>query len=87
MVDVGEKKRTTLTIDGNVLKTAMQIGINVSQFCENALKEAIIKLQTQNNTLNNNSAPISLSSGSLSKRESDMEPSAGFGPATITLPR
>jgi len=38
---MGKKARTTLTIDEEVLKKAQEIGLNVSQFCENALKEAI----------------------------------------------
>ena len=43
---MGKKVRTTLTIDNEVLKTAMEIGINVSQFCENALREGINKLKS-----------------------------------------
>ncbi len=88
---MGRKVRTTLLIDEEVLKVAKQIGINVSQFTENALREAIYKLKSHNSTSNikseSNTAPFSLSSGSLSKRESEVEPRAGFGPATITLPR
>ena len=43
---MGNKARTTLTIDKDILQTAMKMGINVSQFCENALREAIQKLKT-----------------------------------------
>jgi post-segregation antitoxin (ccd killing protein) len=43
---MGKKVRTTLTIDVDVLKAAMTIGINVSQLCENAWKEAIQKLKS-----------------------------------------
>jgi hypothetical protein len=49
---MGKKVRTTLTIDGEVLKTAMEIGINVSQFCENALREAIQKLKNPSQATN-----------------------------------
>ena len=43
---MGNKVRTTLTIDKDVLQTAMKMGINVSQFCENALREGIEKLKS-----------------------------------------
>jgi post-segregation antitoxin (ccd killing protein) len=43
---MGKKVRTTLTIDEDVLKTAMEIGINVSRYCENAVREAIDKLKS-----------------------------------------
>ena len=85
--DVSKKIRTTLTIDDEVLRTAMQIGINVSQFCENALRDGIERLKSPKNVSEGKSISFSRSSGSLSKRESDVEPPAGFGPATITLPR
>ncbi len=42
---MGKKARTTLTIDKEVLEKAHKIGLNVSQFCENALREAIKKLE------------------------------------------
>jgi post-segregation antitoxin (ccd killing protein) len=88
VIKMGKKVRTTLTIDEEVLKTAMQIGINVSQFCENALREGIERLKSPINAPEGKSAPVSLSSVSLlDKRKSAMEPRAGFGPATITLPR
>ena len=43
---MGNKARTTLTIDKDVLQTAMEMGINVSQYCENCLREAIQKLKS-----------------------------------------
>ena len=51
---MGKKARTTLTIDEEVLRKAHEIGLNVSQFCENALKQAIkaleqAKIQTDTN--------------------------------------
>ena len=68
VTDLGKKVRTNLTIDQDILKTAMQIGINVSQFTENALKEAIEKLKNPINASNGHSSSFSLSSGSLSKK-------------------
>ena len=46
------KVRTTLYLDQQVVKTAMEIGINISQFCEHALKQATIKLQNLENSPN-----------------------------------
>ena len=43
---MGNKVRTTLTIDKDVLQTAMKMGLNVSQYCENCLREAIQKLKS-----------------------------------------
>lgn len=41
---MGKKARTTLTIDEEVLRKAKEIGLNISQFCENKLKKAIEQL-------------------------------------------
>jgi hypothetical protein len=81
---MGKKVRTTLTIDGEVLKTAMEIGINVSQFCENALREAIEKLKSPRTMPNGGSS--FLGEASFTK-EGSVEPRAGFEPATPALPR
>ena len=45
MKNTGKKARITLTIDAEVLRKAHEIGLNVSQFCENALKQAIKALE------------------------------------------
>ena len=42
---MGKNARATLTIDTEVLQKAHEIRINISQFCENALKEAIEVLE------------------------------------------
>ena len=42
------KVRTSILIEREILKRAQEIGINVSQFCENALKAAIQALETAN---------------------------------------
>ena len=44
--NMGKKARTTLTIDADVLKKAHELGLNVSQFCENALKHGINALES-----------------------------------------
>ena len=43
---MGRKVKVTLSIDQKVVKSAKQIGLNLSQFCENALKEAVKTLKT-----------------------------------------
>ena len=45
---MGKKARTTLTIDEEVLRKAKEIGLNISQFCENKLKQAIEQLSGSN---------------------------------------
>jgi post-segregation antitoxin (ccd killing protein) len=49
---LGKKTRTTLTIDKDVLQKAKEIGLNISQFCENALKEAIETLEQRKSKTN-----------------------------------
>lgn len=34
---MGKKSRTSLTIDKEILRKAREVGLNISQFCENAL--------------------------------------------------
>ena len=63
---MGKKARTTLTIDAEVLQKAHKIGLNVSQFCENALKDAIQRLE-QPKTQTNGGTPF-LGEASLSKK-------------------
>src|SRR4030043_1502157 len=77
---MGKKVRTTLTIDKDVLKTAMEIGINVSQFCENALKEAIQKLKSPPTATNGGKSL--LGPASLSK-EGGLVGRTGLEPATF----
>ncbi|NIS79217.1 MAG: hypothetical protein GTO14_03130 [Anaerolineales bacterium] len=40
-----EKVKVNLTMDRKVVEKAKKIGLNMSQFCENALKEAIEALE------------------------------------------
>ena len=39
------KKRTTMRIDGELLNKAHDLGLNVSKISENAIKEAIEKME------------------------------------------
>ena len=42
------KKKINLYIEEEIAKKAKEIGLNISQFCENALKEAIRRLEGSN---------------------------------------
>ena len=72
------RKTVGLTIRPDLLAKAREMNLNLSKLLENTLQTII---EPQNN-------PLSLSEGSLlGKRESSMEPRAGFEPATSALPR
>jgi len=90
---MGKKARTTLTIDAEVLKKAHEIGLNVSQFCENALKEAIEALTQRKQQTKTNGGYIDTRSASRSAIEwtgRDLNPrlppiSAGHAKAAYAL--
>ncbi len=42
---MGKKIRVNLYLDEAVVKEARELGLNISKYCENALKEAIKKLK------------------------------------------
>jgi len=42
------KKRTTLLIDADILKTAKELGFNISMVCENCLKLYIEAIKNAN---------------------------------------
>jgi post-segregation antitoxin (ccd killing protein) len=43
--DLGNKKITTIRIDDELLKKAHDLGLNVSKISENAIKEAIERME------------------------------------------
>ncbi|MDH5376399.1 MAG: type II toxin-antitoxin system CcdA family antitoxin [Candidatus Bathyarchaeota archaeon] len=43
---MGKKVVTSIRIDKDILRTAKELGLSVSKISENALKEAIRRLQT-----------------------------------------
>ena len=54
MIEMGKKRMTSIRIDGEIIDKAKEIGLNISQFCENALKQGIkaleqTKIQTETN--------------------------------------
>ena len=48
-------------MDSGVVNNAKQIGLNLSQFCENALKEAIFRLNMASDSQNSEKERFSLS--------------------------
>ncbi len=79
---MGIKKRTTLTIDSEIITEAHEIGLNISKISENALKIAIESLKQTKSQ--NESKSAFLGEASFDK-EGSMEPRAGFDPATNSL--
>jgi len=43
---MGKKKITSLRLDEDLVKKAHELGLNVTKICENAIKEAISKLES-----------------------------------------
>jgi post-segregation antitoxin (ccd killing protein) len=79
---MGKKARTTLTIDAEVLRKAHEIGLNVSQFCENALKQAIKALEQTKIQTEVNGGLVDARSASPPPRVDG----TGFEPATSAMP-
>jgi post-segregation antitoxin (ccd killing protein) len=63
---IGEnmKKRTTLLIDAEILQTAQELGINVSKYCENALKIGIEALRNAQNQIQRQNQTLKEKGGS-----------------------
>ena len=83
---MSKKVKVTLSIDGEVIKKAKQIGLNISQFCENALKEALLKLNSVENSQKSEKERFSLSKGSLFGKRESLVDGTGFEPAASTQP-
>lgn len=45
----GKKKNALLYLDEDLIKEVKDLGLNLSKICENALKEAINRLKSENN--------------------------------------
>ena len=65
---MGKKKTTSMRLDEDLVERAHELGLNVTKVCENALKEAIRKLEAPNNP--NNPPNSFLSEGSFTKESS-----------------
>ena len=81
------KIRTTIYIERETAKTAKEIGINISQFCEKALKEAIRRLKEPGfpPISQNNPSSIPLSTKKIGEKK--VVGRAGIEPATAATSR
>ena len=61
---MGKKDYATIYVDPEVIKKAKELGLNISKTCENALKEAIRRLEGSN-------SQSSLETGSGSSQKND----------------
>ena len=62
---MGKKVVTSIRIDQDILRTAKELGLSVSKVSENALKEAIRRLQTPVPETDTNGGYIDAPSASL----------------------
>ena len=77
------KKRINITVDAEVHKKAHELGLNVSKVCENALKDAVRRLEQPTTQTETNGGYADARRASPEQRK----PRAGFEPATSALPR
>jgi hypothetical protein len=67
------KKNVTIRVEEKVVKEAQEVGLNVSRVCENALKEAIKRLKSDN-------CPAPSERPTSQDHESQVAPGKGFEP-------
>ncbi len=77
---MSEKVKVNLTMDRKVVENAKKIGLNLSQFCENALKEAIEALEQRKTKTETNGGLVDARSAS---RSASVVGRTGFEPATF----
>jgi hypothetical protein len=80
----GNKATISITLPPKLVEKSRKYGLNISKITQNALEDVIGRMESPKSE--NGSKTDLLGKASLSK-EGLVEPSAGFGPATITLPR
>ena len=49
---MGRKIRINITVDDEIHKTTKDLGFNISKLCENAMKDAIIRMKRSNTSGN-----------------------------------
>ena len=80
------KVRTNILIEESVLRTAQELGINVSKYCENALKIGIEALNNTQNQIRNQTGTASAKREVSEPQGSDSETGGvGFEPTTTSL--
>gem|GEM_PF-1138775 len=70
-----KRKNVVITLDPEIVEKAKKLGLNISKVCENALVQAVNSLE----------AIFSEKGGNLGTVGSQLEPRAGFEPATRGL--
>lgn len=68
---MAKTKLISMRIDENLHKKAKNLGLNITKVCENALRDAVARLEGSNTQTNSNG--------------SAMEPRGGFEPPTTSL--
>ena len=66
---MGKRKITTIRIDEDLLRKAHDLGLNVSKISENAIKEAVKRLEGSNNPKEPKDCPDSTQNKHLVARE------------------
>ena len=80
------KVRTNILIEESILRTAQELGINVSKYCENALRIGIEALKnTQNQIRNQNETLPPKTEGSAETVRFSQTGGVGFEPTTTSL--
>jgi len=68
-----KKKQTTVTLSESLLKEAKDMGVNISQFSENGLREGLKKIKEQQ-WLEENKEAIAATNREVEKRGLSFEP-------------
>ena len=79
---MSDKVKVNLTMSREVVEKAKKIGLNISQFCENALKEAIRRLEQPKTETDGNGSFL----GTASFTKEGVVDGTGFEPVTSTMP-
>jgi post-segregation antitoxin (ccd killing protein) len=80
----GNKATVSITLHPELVEKSRKYGLNISKITENALKDAISRMESPKNETR---VEKPVFGEAFSAEKGSVEPSAGFGPATITLPR
>ena len=80
---MGNTKLISMRIDAELHKKARELGLNITKVCENALRQAVAKLEAPNTQTNGGTA--FLSEGSFGKESSIMVLRPGFEPGSAAF--
>ena len=71
---MGKKGKVTLYMDLEIVQKAKEIGLNVSKTCENALKNTIQRLESQNPTNTSKNFSVNAFSKRVERARRDLNP-------------